>query len=343
MGSLVLVDRDELQPGEEALVQLRLDAEEPLVALPGDHFIARGFVVQEHYGTTIGGGEVIRVQAPKVRRSSEDGRAILERMAAADLVERVGLEIKSARSAGRDSDELARRTGLSKAELGSALQRLVEDGSIVRAGKGKLAQYVYGEEMARLEKRATDLLDAFHDQSPEKRGMPRAELAGRLSKSLPDRLFDELIATLVRRRAIEEDQDIIRRPGQGAKSKSGLSELEERVARQFEAWGNTPERPRQVAAALGSADAETRKALERLLTLGTLVKITSDLYLHQAPLAALREELIAHLEAHGQITPGEWKELVGASRKFTIPLAEHFDKEKVTLRVGDIRKLRRGR
>ena len=43
----------------------------------------------------------------------------------------------------------------------------------------------------------------------------------------------------------------------------------------------------------------------------------------------------------GQITAQEWKELVGATRKFTIPLAEHFDAEKVTLRVGEIRKLRR--
>jgi selenocysteine-specific elongation factor len=31
---------------------------------------------------------------------------------------------------------------------------------------------------------------------------------------------------------------------------------------------------------------------------------------------------------------------VGATRKFAIPLAEYFDAEKVTLRVGDLRKLR---
>ena len=50
--------------------------------------------------------------------------------------------------------------------------------------------------------------------------------------------------------------------------------------------------------------------------------------------------LLAHLEKHGQITPLEWKDIVGASRKYSIPLAEHFDAEKLTLRVGEIRKLR---
>jgi selenocysteine-specific elongation factor len=50
--------------------------------------------------------------------------------------------------------------------------------------------------------------------------------------------------------------------------------------------------------------------------------------------------LIAHLTAHGTIDAQQWKTLTGASRKFTIPLAEFFDGEKLTLRVGDARRLR---
>jgi selenocysteine-specific elongation factor len=49
---------------------------------------------------------------------------------------------------------------------------------------------------------------------------------------------------------------------------------------------------------------------------------------------------VAALREKGQITAQEWKELVGASRKFAIPLAEYFDAEKVTMRVGEVRKLR---
>ena len=56
--------------------------------------------------------------------------------------------------------------------------------------------------------------------------------------------------------------------------------------------------------------------------------------------ADLRARLLAFLDAHGTIDAQQWKDLTGASRKFTIPLAEYFDAERVTLRVGDLRRRR---
>src|SRR5690606_39065567 len=100
MASLVLVDRESLDPGDEALVQLRVDAGEAVAALPGDRFIARGFVVQEHYGTTLGGGEVVRVMAPKARPSAAGAADALDRLARAAGDERVALEVRGARAAG---------------------------------------------------------------------------------------------------------------------------------------------------------------------------------------------------------------------------------------------------
>ena len=55
---------------------------------------------------------------------------------------------------------------------------------------------------------------------------------------------------------------------------------------------------------------------------------------------ALRVRLVAFLRERKAITTQEFKELVGATRKHVIPLAEHFDREKVTLRVGEKRVLR---
>ena len=220
------------------------------------------------------------------------------------------------------------------------MQGLVETGTIVRAGKGKLSVYLHSITMARLEKQATDAVLEFHEQFPEKRGMPSAELSSRLPTALPPRLFDELMATLIRRQALELDSDVVRKPGQGAAFAGGLTALEQALEKQFAAWGNTPERSKNVHSAVGAKENEVRKAVEKLVTLGTLVKVSSDLTLHKDPIAALRKQLLAHFEAKPELTPSQWKEIVGASRKFTIPLAEYFDKEKLTLRVGDIRKRR---
>jgi selenocysteine-specific elongation factor len=81
-------------------------------------------------------------------------------------------------------------------------------------------------------------------------------------------------------------------------------------------------------------------SLARLLAAGELVKVKPDFFIEAGALASLRAALIAHLDLRGQITSQEWKDLCGTTRKWAIPLAEHFDAERLTLRVGDLRKRR---
>jgi selenocysteine-specific elongation factor len=50
--------------------------------------------------------------------------------------------------------------------------------------------------------------------------------------------------------------------------------------------------------------------------------------------------LLAHFATEQLLSPQQWKVLCEVSRKFAIPLIEYFDAEKLTLRVGDNRKLR---
>ena len=71
--------------------------------------------------------------------------------------------------------------------------------------------------------------------------------------------------------------------------------------------------------------------------------MSEELWFGAAPMQDLRVRLLAHLQQHGSIDAQGFKELTGQSRKFTIPLAEWFDKERVTLRVGDKRVLRKER
>ncbi|WP_428269747.1 selenocysteine-specific translation elongation factor [Haliangium sp.] len=343
MATLVLVDADQLSPGEEGLVQLRLDIDEPIAALPGDRFIARGFVLQDHYGTTIGGGEIVRVKAPKVRRSAEGAADTIRRMAEAAFDERVALEVKASSFAGTDEHELGRRLGHGRDPLRAAIERLAEAGEIVvAAGGGDAADVLcHAETFAGLEKQALDLLDGFHADNPHSDGMSRQELRSRLPSSLPARMYEAMLAALVRRGAVTVDADLVRRASRRSlRAPAPLSALEQTILDEFTRWGVTPERPKQVPAAVGVAPGEAKAAMDKLLKQGHLVKIKPDLYLEAKALDQLRQALERHLDQHQQITPAEWKSITGASRKFSIPLAEYFDAEKLTLRVGDIRKRR---
>jgi selenocysteine-specific elongation factor len=350
MATLVLVEADQLAPGEEGLAQIRLDMIEPVAALPGDHFIARGFVPQEHYGTTIGGGAIVRVQAPKVRRSVKDAAETIRRMAEAEFDQRLALEIRAASFAGIGIAELGRRLGHGHEALQQALGRLVETGEVIATAGSRDASaadahassvYCHAETFAALEKQALDYLDAFHAAQPDSGGMSRQELRTRLPASLPVRLYEALLEALSRRGAIQAEADVVRRAQRrGQAREPALSPLEQTIAETFRGWGLTPERPKDVPAAVRADEKAVRPALERLLKQGVLVRVKPDLYVDAQAMETLRAGLVAHLEAHGQITPAEWKDVTGTSRKYSIPLAEYFDAQKLTLRVGEIRRRR---
>ena len=335
LGTIVLVDRDELRPGDDALVQLHLD--EPVAALPGDRFVARGFVPQEHHGTTIGGGEILRVHAPKVRRSSTEAASALRRIAAADPTERVALEVRAAGPAAVTRATLGARLGLAPTTIDLALNRLSQTGELLRDGDA----YLHAEPLAHLEATAAGALDTFHAAEPHREGMPREELRSRLPRALPPRLFEAMVAQLARKGSIVAVRDIVRRakhtPPQHA---SDLGPLGEPLLARFAAWGLEPPRPQELPATLGAPEPQVRAALDVLLRKARLVRIRPDYVVATEALATLRERLRAFLVERREITPQDWKALSGVSRKFGIPLAEHFDAEKLTLRIGDLRRLR---
>ena len=336
MATIVLVDHQELAPGDAGLVQLHLD--EPLAALPGDRYIVRGFAQQAHYGTTIGGGELVRVHAPKVRRSSAEAAAALARLAQASPLERVALEVKAAGPAGASRQGLLGRLGLAPSELDDALNRLGQSGELWR---GDAQLWVHAEPLARLEQTALAAIDQLHAEKPHLEGIGREELRSRLPRSLPPRLFDALIDALTRRGAIVAERDVVRRARHTvARAASGAVDLAGRVHEKLRAYGIEPPAPKDLSSAIGVPDAELRPALDLLLRDGRLVRVKSDYWVERSAIDGLRAKLRAHLAAHGQITPQEWKTITGASRKYSIPLAEHFDAEKLTLRVGEVRKAR---
>jgi selenocysteine-specific elongation factor len=119
-----------------------------------------------------------------------------------------------------------------------------------------------------------------------------------------------------------------------------LSAIEARVLAKLEQTGIEPPRPKELPAALALSEPQVKTALDRLVAAKLAIKVKPDLVMHATTVAAVRTKLLAFLDEHGTIDAQQWKELTGASRKFTIPLAEYFDAEKLTLRVGDVRRKR---
>jgi selenocysteine-specific elongation factor len=332
LATLVLVGRSELAPGSTALAQLRLDATTPLGALPGDRFILRGFVATATHGTTIGGGRIVRVLAPKARKGSHHADTVAQ-LAAARQNERIALDIKAAAFAGLGIADLVRRLGSPAEVLTPALDTLTASGELLATGAAEHAHYLHAAAVAEIEGRIIAAVAA----APE--GAPREELRTHLPAALSARAYDAIVAGLERKGVIATEGDRVRKASAPSRGPQ-LSAAETRLLDQFKTWGVEPPRPKEVPAATGQSDAQVKALLDRLIAGKRLVRIRPDLYMHADVVADLRGRLVAFLDAHKTIDAQQWKDLTGASRKFTIPLAEFFDAEKVTLRVGEVRRKR---
>lgn len=105
--------------------------------------------------------------------------------------------------------------------------------------------------------------------------------------------------------------------------------------------GISPPYFKDVSKNLNTDPKKAKDVLMLLVNEGSIIKIKEDLYYHADVINELKNRLMEFLKAHGEITTPQFKELTGASRKYSIPLIEYFDSTNLTIRVGDIRKLRR--
>jgi selenocysteine-specific elongation factor len=86
------------------------------------------------------------------------------------------------------------------------------------------------------------------------------------------------------------------------------------------------------------ADAATLAALREH---GRAVRLGRGRHIHADALAAVRERVVALAERDGTITLAALRDDLGTSRSFAQALLEALDAARVTLRVGDERRLRR--
>ena len=115
----------------------------------------------------------------------------------------------------------------------------------------------------------------------------------------------------------------------------------DKILNTYQDSGLQPPYFRELSKNLNIDPASSKEVLMHLVEGGHLVKAKEDLYFHASAIEDLKDKLVAFLETRGEITTPQFKEMTGVSRKYVIPLAEFFDAKNVTLRVGDVRKLRR--
>jgi selenocysteine-specific elongation factor len=335
-----LLDGEPLRPGNSGPAQLHLG--HAVALLPGDRFVLRGFRSLPGHGTVVGGGRVVRVAVAPRRRRDPHAADRVRGMAAATGEERVYLELAACGAAGLARAQLAGRTGFSASAVAAALKSLAKDARAVLLGE-PVVHLMAANEVARLEAAILERLEQLHAGAPLAPGISREALRTGipLVARLEPRVFVALLDRLAARRALRIDADLVCKAGfSPQRAEAARAGLIERLSVVLARGALAPPSLLDLTTELGETEAAIKEAMGILVRRGDVVRVKQDLHFDSRAVTALHERLRVFLLEKGQITPQEFKAMVGSTRKYVIPLAEHFDAEKVTFRVGDVRRLR---
>ncbi|HYO64923.1 MAG TPA: SelB C-terminal domain-containing protein, partial [Archangium sp.] len=140
---------------------------------------------------------------------------------------------------------------------------------------------------------------------------------------------------------VEVEKEVVRLKGRGRTLTLDEDAARTRLVADLSAAGLAPPTLNELAQRLNLPAARVQELLKVAVAEGRVARVSEELFFDTGALAGLKERLVAHLREKKEISTQAFKELVGQSRKFVIPLSEYFDREKVTLRVGEKRVLRR--
>ncbi|HUF12077.1 MAG TPA: selenocysteine-specific translation elongation factor [Longimicrobiales bacterium] len=318
MARVVLLDRDRITAGQDALAQLRLES--PVLARRGDRFVVRSYSPV----TTIGGGMVLEPMTAKRRRLTEADRALLG-----------GLE-HDARAALPSLVEAAQWRGLPIAELPLRLgiptiHDLPEHSEVVRIGDRLITRARF-EQATRL--LATDVR-AWHRSHPLRAGMEHAEARRRLDAETGG-FADAVIEGAIRDGLLESRDGALAAPGFRPRADAGQVAARERLEGIYRGAGLAPPRFDELPGELADRS-ELRDLLALLEKDGVLLPFPPDRLIHAEVLADARTRLLAALSGRRDLGPADFRALFDLPRKHLIPLLELFDRLGWTRREGDRR------
>jgi selenocysteine-specific elongation factor len=332
IGTVLLLETDRLQPGEETWVQLEL--REPVVVLPGDRYILR----RPSPAETLGGGTIVDA-TPNSRHRRRD-TTIIGRLASLSTGSPVDLMMEAALTLGpAPLRDITARSRLDPEAAASALDELIPAGTLIMLEQGAPSPgadclAVPAAQWEDLAGRISRELAKYHQRYPLRRGMPREELKSRLE--LGPRVFSAVInhASYVLSPPLTmESSHWVALSGHEIKFAPAEQARVEALLAKFAAAPFGPPSIKECQAEVGD------EVYGALVARGELHPVSADVVFRERDYDGMVARTREYLRRNGRMTVAEARDLFNTSRKYVLALLEHLDATGVTVRDGDHRRL----
>lgn len=335
-GRVIFLDRiDELKPGESAFVQIRLEG--PMACSSQDNFIVRRYSPI----TTIGGGLILDNHPKKHKRGRQrviEDLEIRERM---DTDEILDLNISS--TGVIKKGELAKKMEIVESSLGEKIERMRKEGSVIILEKSinDKDPFIMSRDLfEEASGAALEKLSAFHEMHPRKKGVESGIIKKLFAEyGIGDNVSVCFIKRLLSEGVIKSESDFLSLPDFSAALEVADEELLQELENLFLKSPTKPPSRREAAEELSAEGDVFDDLFNLLIERGIIIEIEKGIYFHGIALDDIRKMLIDYLELHSEITVSGFKDIIGTTRKYAVPLLEYFDSKRLTSREGDVRRL----
>jgi selenocysteine-specific elongation factor len=337
LGRAVLLDGGAtLAPRHTGWAQLVLRA--PVVALRGDRFVLR----DETARWTLGGGIVVNPFAERRRRGETGRLALLERLHGADDAVAAAAFLEASSELAVSISTLAQGLGATEEHVTRLVDALGDAVAVVDPAAGLAGSLLVSrDKWTRFSELVVEAVVRHHRAEPLAPGAEMESVRAALPWQTSPRVFRWGIERLVAAGSLGRADQVLHLPSHrvalDSAGRDRASDLEAALA----SAGFTPPDVPQLAEAAGLSLKAAREVLGVLEQEGRVVRIAPDLFYARASADEALARLTAHCRTHGDITAAAFRDAIGASRKFAIAFLDWTDRTGVTLRVGDLRRLRR--
>ena len=323
----VLLDKEEIGPGESGYVQLRL--EEEIALRRGDRFVVRFYSPME----TIGGGVVLEPNPKKKKRFQKDAIEELKQKESGSSADVIELHVKQHEATMVTMAELAKITALSSDEVEKDIRELEESQTVILFPMKKDTYVWHRTSMEAMTDQILAALSKFHKEHPYRYGMQKAEVHMKFMKQVKPNIFDLYIEKMTEMGRIARKGEFLYCPDHEV-PKDEVFEKRARIIL------DTFERARYDFVRFSEIEfpklpeGTKEDVLQVLAAEEKVVKINDEMYTLSGYMEDAEKKIREKLKKDGVITIAEVRDMFSTSRKSAKPILEYMDSKKVTKKTG---------
>lgn len=324
-----ILEGDKILGGGEGWVQLRL--EEPILARARDHLVIRAYSPV----TTIGGGRVVELFPRKKRSlSPEESSRLKARLEGRDEAALVAL-LEGSGWAGVPRSTIPQRLGFTPTRVGEVAEELLGAGKGVEVEEHLFA--ISNWKQGREKVLAT--LSDFHAAQPLRPGMALQELRQLFPSGTGPGLGEAIIQGLSEDEELVLHKGLVRLPSFAPQLTKGQQKARERLRTILQEAGLSPPGLKELASEVGMDAGETEKILRLMEVEGEVLGLEGGLFFFMSAVRVGGADVVSALGGKGRLGPADFREVLGVTRKFLLPLLRYLDTVGITTRVEEERRV----